>query len=88
MAYMNRHEKVGEKWIRIKGAANPCPECNSQRIWLNDSYTYKWKRFFVECADCHWCARSMPTIRLAIRAWNKDGGKKYAKMLKRVYGGK
>ena len=83
-----RHEKVGKKWAKLKPKANDCPDCNSCRTGLNDRLLHRWKRFYLECENCHWCGRSMPTIRLAVWIWNKDGGKRYYKMLKRVYGGK
>ena len=83
-----RHEKIGRKWAKLKPKANNCPDCNSCRTGLNDRLLHRGKRFYLECENCHWCGRSMPTIRLAVWIWNKDGGKRYYKMLKRVYGGK
>jgi len=83
-----RHERIEKKWVRLKSKANNCPDCNSCRTGLNDSFLHRWNRFYLECENCHWCGRSMPTIRLAVWIWNKDGGKRYLKMLKRVYGGK
>ena len=85
---MQRHERVGKKWAKAKPKANRCPDCNCKRVGLNDSILHRWMRFYLECENCHWCGRSMPTIRLAVWIWNKDGGKRYCKMLKRVYGGK
>lgn len=82
-----RHKRVSRKWNRLGPKADACPECNEHELGLNDSLTHRWKRFFVECEHCHWCGKSRPTIRWAIRAWNKEGDKKYAEMLKRVYGG-
>ena len=67
-----RYNHIEQKWQRLKRKAKPCPDCYSSRLGLNDSYSHKIKRFFLECADCHWCAGSMPTIRLAILDWNRQ----------------
>ena len=83
-----RHAKVGKKWAKLKPKANNCPDCGSCGTGLNDRLLHKWKRFYLECENCHWCGRSMPTIRLAVWIWNMDGWKRYTKMLKRIYGGK
>lgn len=71
-AYRRRHERVGRKWKKLKPKAKHCPNCRCHSIGLNDFYFRKFKRFFLECENCHWCGKSYPTIRMAIRSWNKE----------------
>lgn len=85
---MKNDERYGRRWQKMRSKAQPCPNCNSPRIWLNQSLTYRYKKFWLECGECHWCGKSRPTIRWAVHMWNKDGRKRYYEMLRRAYGGK
>ena len=80
-------ERIGRRWQKQRSKAQSCPDCDSPRLWLNHSMTNRFNPYWVECGDCHWCGKSRPTIRLAIRIWNKDGRKHYTEILKRAYGG-
>ena len=83
---MNKDEKINRKWQKLKSKARPCPKCNSKKLWLNSSHVSPAKRWWVECSNCHWCARSAPFIRWSIHLWNVAAGKEYRKMLLRIYG--
>lgn len=67
-------DRVGRRWKKLKSKVNPCPFCHSCRQWLARSLMNRIKRYHVECDVCYWCGKSMPTIRMAIRAWNRDKG--------------
>ena len=69
-----------ERWALIKAyGMNPCPNCGSNRLWLNRVLTaplgahpkapHIW---WVECGDCHWCAKRKWLARRAIKAWQKE----------------
>ena len=85
---VKKANRINRKWQKLKPKADRCPNCGCRIVGLNDCFMYKWKRFFINCEECHWCGRRKPTIRMAIKAWNKDGAKMYLDMLRRVYGGK
>lgn len=67
-----RHHRVAKKWLKLKPTVNCCPDCFEKRVGLNDSLTSRIKRFSIECENCHWWGKSMPTIKLAVREWNKQ----------------
>lgn len=69
--YARRHMRTGRKWRRLKKLADVCPACFSDRVGLNESHTSIWKRFWLECDECYYCGKSRPTIRMAIRTWNR-----------------
>ena len=71
VAKMN-NVKIEQKWNKIKKKTLPCPNCNSERLWLNHSLFRKWKPYWVECADCHWCGKHAQTIKIAVWWWNRD----------------
>ena len=78
-----RHERVRRKWREKNVKAKPCPNCGCGKLGLNDSILHRWKRFYLECENCHWCGKSRPTIGTAIRAWNRDNVEKYMYKRKR-----
>lgn len=67
-----RHKRVAKRWKKLKPMVKCCPDCFETRVGLNDSIMHRRKRFYLECENCHWCGKSMPTIRLAVRSWNKQ----------------
>ena len=67
-----RHKRVERKWQKLKPECECCPDCFEKVFGLNDSLFHRIKRFSVECENCHWVGKSMPTIKLAVRAWNKQ----------------
>lgn len=69
--YRRKYIRVSCKWQRLKFHVKYCPNCYSPNIGLNESHTYKWRRFWLECDDCYTCGKSRPTIRMAIRSWNR-----------------
>ena len=70
--YERRHNRVHRKWVKLRKKAAPCCDCHSANVGLNDSYSHRFRRFFLECENCHWCAGSFPTIRLAVWDWNRQ----------------
>ena len=74
-------DRIEQKWQRLKLKARPCPNCGNKAVGLNDSFMHRFNRFWLECESCHWCGRSKPTIKMAIKAWNVD----YMKMLRDAY---
>lgn len=83
-----RHERVRRKWREKKVKAKPCPNCECGQIGLNDSLLHRWKRFYLECENCHWCGKSRPTIGAAVKAWNRDNVEKYMYKRKGLRNGK
>ena len=71
-------DRVGQKWKKLRGKVHPCPNCNSCRQWLSRSLMNRIKRYHIECDVCYWCGKSMPTIRMAIRMWNREKGPELA----------
>lgn len=71
-----KSNRINRKWQKLKPKADRCPNCGCNIVGLNDCFMHKWKRFFIECEECHLCSRRKPTIRMAISAWNRKG-KKY-----------
>lgn len=69
--YRRKYIRVSRKWQRLKFHVKYCPNCYSPNIGLNESHTYKWRRFWLECDDCYTASKSRPTIRMAIRSWNR-----------------
>lgn len=67
-------EKIEGKWQKLKGRLDECPDCQSHRIGLNHSLTRRWKPYFLECENCHYCGKDCFTIRGAIWSWNNDTG--------------
>jgi hypothetical protein len=73
---MEKHEKhyerVQKKWDKLQPRIRRCT-CGGI-VGLNENLagTSLRKRFFLECAECHWCGKSRATIRGAIRAWNRE----------------
>lgn len=65
-------DRVGRVWKKLKNRVQPCPCCHSRRQRLSRSLTNRIKRYWIKCDICHWCVKSSPTIRMAIRAWNND----------------
>lgn len=46
-----------------------CPNCGKERIWT----VHKWsgiRRYFMECASCHWCSGDALTRKGAVLKWN------------------
>ena len=70
--YQKRYEKTQRKWDKLKHRAKCCPDCFCENVGLNESHLSKWKRFYLECENCHWCGDSYPTIKMAIRNWNRQ----------------
>ena len=68
--YERHYNRVHKKYLRFKQMIIHCP-CGGS-FGLNELHGRKWRRYFVECEECHWCSKSKPTMRMAIRAWNKD----------------
>ncbi len=68
------HDRVERLWKERRKKVDVCPDCGSGRIGLNESHAYRWHKYCVECADCYYCGESRPTMRWAIRAWNRDPG--------------
>lgn len=66
--------RVGRRWKKLKSKVRPCPFCHYRRQWLARSLMNRIKRYHIECDVCNWCGKSMPTIRMAIREWNRDKG--------------
>ena len=71
---MEKHErhynKMHKKYLRLKPTIKPCT-CGGS-IGMNEVRNQIWKKFFVECDQCHYCNISKPTMRMAIRAWNRE----------------
>lgn len=63
-------DKTQKRWDKRKHKRIPCI-CGSYCIHLNRIKNRPFNRYWLECWNCHWCAKSMPTINMAIRAWNK-----------------
>ena len=82
------HERVRRKWREKKVKAKPCPNCECDKIGLNDSLLHRWKRFYLVCENCHWCGKRRPTIGAAVRAWNRDNVEKYMYKRKGLRNGK
>ena len=70
--YERHHERIHKKYVKLRPSIMSCT-CGGL-VGMNEimGRRFKFKRFYIECEDCHWCSSSMPTIRLAIKAWNKD----------------
>lgn len=68
---MKRRMRIEKKWNKIKSKAKPCPDCGCKDVGLNDCFMRRFKRFFLECEECHWCGKTYPTIRMAVRSWNR-----------------
>lgn len=85
--YKKHHDRIHRKYVKLRPTMMNCT-CGGL-VGMNEimGRTFKFKRFYIECEDCHWCSKSMPTIRMAIRAWNKDMAKQNREILKRAYGG-
>ena len=85
--YKRHHERIHRKYVKLRPTIKDC-NCGGF-VGMNEimGLRLKFKWFYIECEDCHWCSRSMPTIRTAIRAWNKDMEKQNSEALKRAYGG-
>ena len=85
--YKRHHERIHRKYVKLRPTIKEC-NCGGL-VGMNEimGRRLKFKRFYIECEDCHWCSRSMPTIRTAIRAWKKDMAKQIREALKRAYGG-
>lgn len=66
-----RQERIGKRWAKLISKRKPCPDCGSYRTGLNHCLMHKFKKYFLECEDCHWCGKTMPTIRMAIWSWNR-----------------
>ena len=71
-SFRRRHERVGRRWRRFKPKVRWCPDCRCHTVVLNDSYFHRFRRFFIECENCHWCGKSYPTIGMAVRSWNRE----------------
>ena len=67
-----RTEKNRDKWLELKRTCLRCPNCHNERVGLNEVLSTFFHRFFVECEECHWCGKSRPTIKWAIKVWNKE----------------
>ena len=48
-------------------------ECGSKTLLKHRILTRRWyeKQFYIECDNCHFCAKSAYTEKGAIRNWNK-----------------
>lgn len=68
--YERHHNRIHRKYVKLRPTIKDCI-CGGL-VGMNEAIGRKYKRFYIECEDCHWCSKSMPTIRMAIRAWNKD----------------
>jgi hypothetical protein len=70
--YIRRHNRIEKKWRKLKDRVHCCEQCGEIRIGLNHSWARYYQKFFLECEYCHRCGKSKPTIRAAIREWNKS----------------
>lgn len=67
----NHYNKIDNLWQELKPNAHNCPCCDNDNLILNESFTRKINRFYIECDNCFFCSRSKPTINMAIDSWNK-----------------
>ena len=68
--YERHHNRIHRKYVKLRPKIKDCT-CGGL-VGMNEAIGRKIKRFYIECEDCHWWSKPMPTICMAIRAWNKD----------------
>lgn len=54
----------------------PCPACGNKRIWYVRSLTRRFKKYYMECSNCHYCGKAGMTERSAaqMEQWNNERG--------------
>ena len=71
---MEKHERhynrMHKKYVRLKPKILPCT-CGGT-VGMNELHHRIWKKFFIECEECHWASKSYPTMEMAISAWNRN----------------
>jgi len=65
-------ERIGKVWRRIKKKVSCCPDCFETRPLLCANHYNIFRKYNIECGNCGWCGKAMPTIRLAIDSWNNQ----------------
>lgn len=77
MGRKSREWHIRSVWGRLKVTVKVCPnpKCHSRQTHICVIPKRTFKRYWLECWNCHWCGRRANTIRGAIRQWNRDDGK-------------
>ena len=64
-----RCERIHRNYMRLRKKIKHCG-CGGV-VGMNANLASRLGRFYIECDSCHWCGAHMPTVRMAIWAWNK-----------------
>ena len=79
---MKRNIRIEKKWRKSREYIDNCPHCYSMNLKLHINNERFFKRYSVECGNCHWTWIEKRTIKDAVKAWNTQ-----PKSTEDMYGG-